>query len=168
MSLYGTSELRASQSASIYCALHLAWHWYLQSQIKKPLRMQHFPLHFSPRGRRSANVHQPPRHAFLTELVWASFALREGCFCSSSWLWGLPLIWYRGFDMYYRNDPSEYSLNVRCRTRALYTLLCDTLLVGLLLECTNILHVRCVGHVVISVVQVPMISTTFTRYISYR
>ncbi len=25
---------------------------------------------------------------------------------------GLPLFWYRGFDMYYRNDPSKYSPNL--------------------------------------------------------
>ena len=38
--------------------------------------------------------------------------------------------------MYYRNDPSEYSLNVITPGLALYTLMCDTTLVGLLLECT--------------------------------
>ena len=74
--------------------------------------------------------------------------------------------------MYYRNDPSEYSLNVCIRTPALYTLMCDTLLVGLLLECTiSFTLPSCTGHVVIipsTYKLVPRVSTTFTSSITHR
>lgn len=89
-----------------------------------------------PQGVRRANGHQPPRPLLpREEPVCASFALRGGCFSSSSWFWGLPLVWYRGFDMYYRNDPSEYSLSVHLCVNSLCTTVCGVALVGLLLEC---------------------------------
>ncbi len=34
---------------------------------------------------------------------------------------GLPLFWYRGFDMYYRNDPSKYSPNNPLTRQPFYT-----------------------------------------------
>ena len=37
--------------------------------------------------------------------------------------------------MYYRNDPSEYSLSVHLCVKGLCTTVCGVALVGLLLEC---------------------------------
>ena len=52
------------------------------------------------------------------------FTLRGGCYHSSSWLRELPLFWYRGFDVYYRNDPSKYSLSYSGRQACFYSLDC--------------------------------------------
>ena len=41
---------------------------------------------------------------------------------------GLPLFWYRGFDMYYRNDPSKYSPNYPLTGLPFYTQQHDQLL----------------------------------------
>ena len=40
-----------------------------------------------------------------------TFTLRGKSFYSSSWLERVPNLLWCGMDMYYRNDPSEYSLN---------------------------------------------------------
>ncbi len=92
---------------------------------KKPLRIWHSPSLPSKEGQEQSST---PAAQAQRALTAGNLRAQGRPLLVLMVALGLPLFWYRGFDMYYRNDPSKYSPNYPLTGQPFYTQQHDQLL----------------------------------------